>query len=526
MRPLTRAFLPTVACSLLLVAAPLGAQPIAVANPGFEDGGAGVPARWTVAPGAPAASTVTRDASQVRSGGASVLLSSPAPTSLTLVSEPLRLVVGRLYRLRAWVRTEGAFADPLSRYPTAVAACATMASFPFTNHSPAAGADTAWSEISVPFIATKAEDRVRLHLGHNGTATGMAWFDDVTVEAVDDVAAWVAPETVRWFGPAYRYDDRGWIFVHIEGEPYQRGYQYGALLADEIVAYATKLGYNEDHDDSTAGWRGLRGQVDALFLRGFDDEYLVEMRGIADGAAHAGAKLDGKAVDLLDVVTLNSAIDLGQLRGATNVTPTRALRPLVPQGRGRAAARRAHPQVLVVRGQRPRHRRRSRRFRPDLHVGRVHRRAFQRVVRRRPDLGSTPRLRDVPRRHPLRRRLLHQRRRHHDRRDHHRADAVRHHRHAAVQPHPQGGAVRPEHRRRRQRSCGRRTTASTPTTGRSPTRRPTRLRSTSSEHTRRSCGAAATTRSAPPASCGRTTTTAISACARSTASRPTTRRTT
>ena len=322
MPSLTRAFLPTVACSLLFAAAPVGAQPIAVANPGFEDGGAGVPMRWTLAPGAPAASTVTRDIAQARSGGASVLLSSPAPTSLTLVSEPLRLTVGRLYRLRAWVRTEGAFADPLSRYPTAVAACATMASFPFTNHSPAAGADTEWSEISVPFIATKAEDRVRLHLGHNGTATGMAWFDDVTVEAVDDVAAWVAPETVRWFGPAYRYDDRGWIFVHIEGEPYQRGYQYGALLADEIVAYATKLGYNEDHDDSAAGWRGLRGQVDALFLRGFDEEYLVEMRGIADGAAHAGAKLDGKAVDLLDVVTLNSVIDLGQLRGATNVTPT------------------------------------------------------------------------------------------------------------------------------------------------------------------------------------------------------------
>jgi hypothetical protein len=322
MRPLTRAFLPTVACSLLFAAAPAGAQPIPVANPGFEEGGAGVPARWTLAPGAPTASTATRDATQARSGGASVLLSSPAPTSLTLVSEPLRLTVGRLYRLRAWVRTEGAFADPMSRYPTAVAACLTMASFPFTNHSPALGADTEWSEISVPFIATKAEDRARLHLGHNGTATGMAWFDDVTVEAVDDVAAWVAPETVRWFGPAYRYDDRGWIFVHIEGEPYQRGYQYGALLADEIVAYATKLGTNEDHDDSTAGWRGLRGQVDALFLRGFDVEYLLEMRGIADGAAHAGAKLDGKAVDLLDVVTLNSVIDLGQLRGATNVTPT------------------------------------------------------------------------------------------------------------------------------------------------------------------------------------------------------------
>jgi len=322
MPSLTRGVVWTVACGLLLAAAPAAAQPIAIANAGFEDGGAGVPARWTLAPGAPATSTVTRETAHARSGGASVLLSSPVPTSLTLESEPLRLAVGRVYRLRAWVRTEGAFADPLSRYPTAVAACATMASFPFTNHSPVVGAAREWTEVAATFVATRSEDRVRLHLGHNGTATGMAWFDDVVVEEVGDVAAWVAPETVRWFGPAYRYDDRGWIFVHVEGEPYQRGYQYGALLADEIVAYATKLGYNEDHDDAAAGWRRLRDQVDALFLRGFEEEYLVEMRGIAEGAAHAGAKLDGRPLDHLDVVTLNSVIDLGQVRGALNVTPT------------------------------------------------------------------------------------------------------------------------------------------------------------------------------------------------------------
>jgi hypothetical protein len=322
MRSLTRAFLPAVACAVLAAAPPAEAQPVPVANPSFEEGGAGVPAHWTLAPGAPTTSTVVRDALQARSGGVSALLSSPAPASLTLVSQPLRLAVGRLYRLRGWVRTEGAYADPISRYPTAVAACLTMASFPFTNHSAVVGADTGWTEVSTLFIATRGEDRVRLHLGHNGTATGRAWFDDVAVEEVSDISGYVAPETVRWFGPAYRYDDRGWIFVHVEGEPYPRGYQYGALVAGELAAYATKLGYAEDHDDAAAGWRALRAQADALFLRGFDEEYLVEMRGIADGAAHAGATLDGRPVDLLDVVTLNSAVDLGQLRGALAVTPS------------------------------------------------------------------------------------------------------------------------------------------------------------------------------------------------------------
>ena len=45
------------------------------------------------------------------------------------------------------------------------------------------------------------------------------------------------------------------------------------------------------------------------------------MRGIADGAAKAGAKIDGRAVDFLDVVTLNSSIDLGYLRSALAMTP-------------------------------------------------------------------------------------------------------------------------------------------------------------------------------------------------------------
>jgi len=30
----------------------------------------------------------------------------------------------------------------------------------------------------------------------------------------------------------YRYNIQGWIYLHIEGEPYERGYQHGYLLAD------------------------------------------------------------------------------------------------------------------------------------------------------------------------------------------------------------------------------------------------------------------------------------------------------
>jgi hypothetical protein len=33
---------------------------------------------------------------------------------------------------------------------------------------------------------------------------------------------------------AHRRDEHGWIYVHVEGSPYARGFQHGALLADEI----------------------------------------------------------------------------------------------------------------------------------------------------------------------------------------------------------------------------------------------------------------------------------------------------
>ena len=62
--------------------------------------------------------------------------------------------------------------------------------------------------------------------------------------------------------------------------------------------------------------------ANALFLRGFDREILEEMRGIADGAADAGAKWLGRRIDLIDIVVANVTVELGELRCAITVTPT------------------------------------------------------------------------------------------------------------------------------------------------------------------------------------------------------------
>lgn len=302
---------------------PTPAAQVLVPEAGFEqpapEGGA---RGWSVESLEPAgAATVARDTQAPHGGAASLRIVNARAASVAVISEPVSLRVGQVYRLRARVRTEQAVSDPLARYPTAVAACLSMASFPFTNHSPALGATRDWTTVETLFVATRAQDRVRLHLGLNGTATGTAWFDDVELQEVADVAEFVPLETVRWADKGFRTEQGGWVLLHVEGQPYARGYQHGYLMADEIAAYLAKLAQVASGKDPAAGWAALRTLADATMLRGFSEELLTEMRGIADGAAKGGAKLEGRPVDFLDVVTLNSAIDVDYLKTGLATLP-------------------------------------------------------------------------------------------------------------------------------------------------------------------------------------------------------------
>ncbi len=315
----------SLAAAVVLVVAPAGLadKAIEVSNAGFEQVEDSTKvAGWHLdRESSEGAVTVRAATDAAHAGTGSLSVSSTTPATAVVVSEPVELRVGRAYRLSGWIRCQGVASDPMARYPTAVPACLSMESFPFTMHSPAVGGDSDWTRVETIFIATRSRDRVRLHLGHNGTASGQVWFDDVRVEEVKDIGEVIPTETVRWHGDGYRYDDKGWIFVHIEGEPYERGYQYGSLVADEIVDYITKLAIKRNQADPAAAWRDFRFQCDALFLRGYDKEYLTEMKGIADGAAGAGAKYEDRELDLIDIVTINSVVDLGQLRRGMSLTP-------------------------------------------------------------------------------------------------------------------------------------------------------------------------------------------------------------
>jgi len=296
---------------------------VAVSNPGFEQlEPSGTMAGWRLVTEVSSdGASFDGEGDAAHAGVGSARLAVKGHGKVTAESDPVALEVGALYRLSGWIRTEGVVSDPMSKYPTAVPACLTMEALPFTIHSPAVGGDSDWSRVDLVFIATSASDRVRLHLGYNGTARGTAWFDDLRIERVEDIAEYIPLETVRWSGPGFRYDDQGWIFVHIEGEPYERGFQYGSLMPDEIAEYIRKLGVVQYGDDPKAGWDTIRFEADALFLRKYDDEYLTEMKGIADGAADAGGEVWGRLIDLRDIVAINSVVDIGQLYDALEVTP-------------------------------------------------------------------------------------------------------------------------------------------------------------------------------------------------------------
>src|SRR3979411_2305231 len=86
------------------------------------------------------------------------------------------------------------------------------------------------------------------------------------------------PRTVQRYGPAYRYPQAGWIVLHIEGEPYERGYQHGRLLSNEIAAILRCFATVQGPRAPTEAWESTRTLTNALFLRRMASEYLEEMK--------------------------------------------------------------------------------------------------------------------------------------------------------------------------------------------------------------------------------------------------------
>jgi hypothetical protein len=171
-----------------------------------------------------------------RAGKPALRVASDGKDALVF-SAPVSLTIGKPYELSGWLRAEGVTVTDRGRSPIATGAMLQMASMPFDVHSTSLGGTRDWERLSLRFVATRAQDRILLSVGRGGSFQGKAWFSEVSVDDAPDAGPWPIPQAVKKLGPAYRYPHGGWICLHIEGEPYERGYQHGSLMAREIESY-------------------------------------------------------------------------------------------------------------------------------------------------------------------------------------------------------------------------------------------------------------------------------------------------
>ncbi len=266
---------------------------------------------------------VNTDLSVRRNTNKSVRLeASPLSPDASAESPALHLTIGKTHELVGWVKTEGVEVKDLERSPIATGAALTMASMPYDVHSASLGGTRDWTRLSLRFVASRDQDHIVLNAGNGGALKGKAWFEGVSIDEVSPSESWPARDAVRTFGPAYRYPAAGWVYLHIEGKPYARGYQHGYLMAKEIPEYLTRCAVDLAGKVDAQSWNAYRTSADALFLRGFDREILEEMRGITDGANAAGAKWLGRKLDLIDIVLANTTVEMGELASAMKMTPT------------------------------------------------------------------------------------------------------------------------------------------------------------------------------------------------------------
>jgi len=112
------------------------------------------------------------------------------------------------------------------------------------------------------------------------------------------------PQQEQWLARGYRHDVNGWVFLHTEGAPFERGFQRGYLTAGEIDEFLRTLAYTQEFETGQkldyfvrTSSRLFRGKIPA--------EYAAEMRGIAAGMQRAG-----KEATYEQILYMNGFIDI------------------------------------------------------------------------------------------------------------------------------------------------------------------------------------------------------------------------
>ena len=125
--------------------------------------------------------------------------------------------------------------------------------------------------------------------------------------------------SINYYDKGYRYNIQGWVYLHIEGEPYERGYQYGYLASNEIIDMIQRwinLGHDfnfmkvfitnnllDNYDKLSEQWWNIcRLKAMNIFLKQVPEEYIREMKGITDGIKAQGGKILNRDIEFEDIV--------------------------------------------------------------------------------------------------------------------------------------------------------------------------------------------------------------------------------
>jgi hypothetical protein len=115
----------------------------------------------------------------------------------------------------------------------------------------------------------------------------------------------VTPADAHMKGAFRRPVHNGWTFVHLEGAPFDVGFQHGYLLAPEIADAEKAIVLEETHDGKH-DWNFFRQAAKDMMWPHIEPEYREELRGISEGVRAKGVKLD-----VWDIVALNAFSEWG-----------------------------------------------------------------------------------------------------------------------------------------------------------------------------------------------------------------------
>ncbi|UCF50306.1 MAG: PQQ-binding-like beta-propeller repeat protein [Thermoplasmatales archaeon] len=126
--------------------------------------------------------------------------------------------------------------------------------------------------------------------------------------------------TTGKYEKGYRYNIQGWVYVHIEGEPYERGYQYGYLASAEIMDIFQRW-INLEYENirilkifkfrsPEKLWDFFKLKAKNRFLKYVPFENQEELRGLTDGLRAKDVKIFNRIIEFDDLLAFQFIQDI------------------------------------------------------------------------------------------------------------------------------------------------------------------------------------------------------------------------